>query len=388
MGKYNEIIHFIRQTFSQPEGFIPLHNPIFKGKEKKYAAQCIDSTFVSSVGEFVDRFEEGIASFTGAKKAVACVNGTNALYLALKLVGVEAGSEVITQPLTFIATANPISYCSAKPVFLDVDKDTLGLSPEALKTWLDNTTTIKNSGNKTATINKTTGRHISACIPMHTYGHPTKIDEIVTICNHYNIPVVEDAAESLGSFYKGQHTGTFGKIGLLSFNGNKIITTGGGGMLLFQDEDLGKRAKHLTTQAKVPHPWAFFHDEIGYNFRMPNINAALGLAQLEQLPEFMAAKRSLAESYNNFFSKFTPAITFIAEPENAKSNYWLNALILENREQRDEFLEITNKNGVMTRPAWELMNRLPMFNNVQCDYLTNSKSIADTLVNIPSSAIL
>jgi perosamine synthetase len=388
MEKYTEIIEFIRQTFNQSEGFIPLHNPIFNGNEKKYASQCIDSTFVSSVGEFVDLFEEKIASYTGSKKAVACVNGTNALYLALKLVGVENDSEVITQPLTFIATVNPICYCGAKPVFLDIDRDTLGLSPEALNTWLHNIASIKSAGNKAITINKTTGRHISACIPMHTYGHPARIDEIVTICNQYNIPVVEDAAESLGSYYKGQHTGTFGKIGILSFNGNKIITTGGGGMLLFQDEVLASRAKHLTIQAKVSHPWAFFHDETGYNFRMPNINAALGLAQLEQLPQLISAKRSLAESYSNFFARFTPTITFVPEPDNARSNYWLNALILENREQREEFLEITNRNGVMTRPAWELMNRLPMFINAQCDDLTNSKSIAETLVNIPSSAVL
>ena len=405
---YSEIVQFIRQIYHQPTGFIPLHAPVFNGNEKKYLEECIDSTFVSSVGKFVDLFEEKMAEYTGAKKAVVCVNGTNALHLALMMVGVERDTEVITQPLTFIATANAISYCGAHPVFLDVDLDTLGLSPTALKNWLaQNVDLVKTEDLPKppqpsklpkplyTPTNKNTKRPISACVPMHTFGHPARIDEIIAICNEYNIPVVEDAAESLGSFYKGQHTGTFGKIGVLSFNGNKILTTGGGGMLLFQDEELAKKAKHLTTQAKVPHTWEFVHDEIGYNYRMPNINAALGLAQLEQLPQFLESKRNIAQSYNNFFTTLNllnpskppqqTKITHITEPTNSTANYWLNCILLPNRQQRDEFLKYTNENDVMTRPVWELMNRLTMFNVAQCEDISNAEWIADRLVNIPSS---
>jgi perosamine synthetase len=399
MKEYKEIIAFIRELCHKPEGFIPLHAPVFNGNEKKYLEECINSTFVSSVGKFVDEFEIKMAEYTGAKKAVVCVNGTNALHLALMMVGVERDTEVITQPLTFIATANAISYCGAHPVFLDVDMDTLGLSPIALKTWLEDNTEQQTLNNKQQTLNKTTKRPISACVPMHTFGHPARIDEIVAICNEYNIPVVEDAAESLGSYYKGQHTGTFGKIGVLSFNGNKIITTGGGGMLLFQDKELAKKAKHLTTQAKVPHAWEFVHDEIGYNYRMPNINAALGLAQLEQLPQFLESKRNIAQAYNNFLTTLNHSkppqqsqpstnqqinastIQHILEPTNSSSNYWLNCILLPNRNKRDEFLKITNENGIMTRPVWELMNRLPMFNKAECGDLSNAEWIADRLVN-------
>lgn len=390
MDNFAQIVSFIRDTFKQPKGFIPLHAPRFIGNEKKYLYDCIDSTFVSSVGKYVDKFEEDIALYTGAKKAVVCVNGTNALHLALLLAGVERNDEVITQALTFIAAANAISYCGARPVFVDVDKETLGLSPDALKRFLETHTEQKDG----ECFNKVTKRKISACIPMHTFGHPCRIDEIITICKQYNIELIEDAAESLGSFYKSKHTGTFGNIGVLSFNGNKILTTGGGGMLLFNDIKLGNRAKHLTTQAKVHHPWEFIHDEIGYNYRMPNINAALGVAQLEQITGFLQVKRKLADSYSSFFSAsaFTSpdsyrGLSFFSEPENAISNYWLNAIILENRNQRDAFLKYTNENGVMTRPVWELMNRLPMFENLQCGDLSNSEWIADRLVNIPSSVI-
>jgi dTDP-4-amino-4,6-dideoxygalactose transaminase len=404
VGKYAEIVQFIRQTFNQPEGFIPLHAPVFNGNEKKYLAECIDSTFVSSVGQFVDRFEEDMAHFTGAKKAVVCVNGTNALHLALMLAGVKRDDEVITQPLTFIATANAISYCGANPVFIDVDRDTLGLSPDALQNWLEENVEMREIPNKDNhpneasnlspfggieedfwAYNKTTNRRISAVVPMHTFGHPCRIDEIAEICQQYNIELVEDAAESLGSYFKKQHTGTFGKIGVLSFNGNKIITAGGGGMLLFNDEKLAAKAKHLTTQAKVPHPWEFIHDEIGYNYRMPNINAALGVAQLEQIENYLAAKRKLAEAYKNFFAQ--SEVQFIPAPENARSNYWLNCILLPNRQERDAFLKHTNESGIMTRPVWELMNRLPMFKNAQCGDLSNAEWIADRLVNIPSSVI-
>ena len=368
---YKVIVDFIRQLYGSEE-VIPLHAPKFVGNEKKYIEDCIDSTFVSSVGKFVDRFEVEMALFTGAKKAVVCVNGTNALHMALMLAGVKQTNEVITQPLTFIATANAISYCGAHPVFVDVDKDTLGLSPNALKVFLSENAEIKEDG----CYNRISKRKIAAVVPMHTFGHPCRIDEIVDICRLYNIELVEDAAESLGSYYKGQHTGTFGKIGVVSFNGNKIITTGGGGMLLFNDDYLAANAKHLTTQAKVKHPWEFVHDEIGYNYRMPNINAALGLAQLEQIELFLKAKRLLAETYKDFFAD-KKGITFVIEPENSLSNYWLNAILMENRNERNNFLEYRNKQGVMTRPVWELMNRLPMFQNAQCGNLINAEWIAD-----------
>lgn len=379
--KFQKIIDFIRVLYARPEGAIYLHEPVFHGNEKKYLNECIDSTYVSSVGKFVDQFEEGIAEYTGAKRAVVCVNGTSALHMALMLTGVKSGDEVITQPLTFIATANSISYCGAYPVFLDVDRETLGLSPEALTEFLKTQTEVNSHG----CFNKSTKRKIGACIPMHTFGHPCKIDEIITICKEYKIDVVEDAAESIGSLYKEQHTGSFGKIGVLSFNGNKIITTGGGGMLLFRDEALAKKAKHLTTQAKVPHPWEFEHDEVGYNYRMPNINAALGLAQLEQLETFLQIKRKIANVYSQFFKEI--GVEFVNEPIHARSNYWLNSILCKNKEERDSFLKSSNENGVMTRPAWVLMNRLPMFKSEQCGNLTNAEWISDRLVNLPSSVI-
>jgi perosamine synthetase len=380
---FKEITNFIRHIYNQPVGPIPLHAPVFAGNEKKYVNDCIDSTFVSSVGKYVDLFEENIAGYTGANKAVTCVNGTNALFLALKLVGVERHHEVLTQPLTFIATANAIAYCGAIPVFLDVELDTLGLSPIALLNFLETQTYYDPKTGKQC--NKSTNRAISACLPMHTFGYPCRIDEIVEICNRFHIPVVEDAAESLGSFYKEKHTGTFGTIGVLSFNGNKIITTGGGGMLLFQDEKLAQRAKHLTTQAKISHPWEFVHDEIGYNYRMPNINAALGVAQLEQLDGFLASKKIIANQYIQFFKSHH--IDYVCEPNHASSNFWLNCILLENREQRDAFLKISNESGVMTRPAWQLMNKLLMFKEYQTDQLINANFLSNRIVNIPSSVI-
>jgi aminotransferase in exopolysaccharide biosynthesis len=382
--RFQEITKFIRELYNKPEGFIPLHAPVFRGNEKKYLEECIETTFVSSVGKFVDKFEDEIANYTGVKKAVSCVNGTNALHLALQLVGVERNTEVITQPLTFIATANAISYCGAEPVFLDVDMDTMGLSPQSLKSWLERNIKVNQTSNQP--INKSTNRPISACVPMHTFGHPCRIDEIVEICNEYSIPVVEDAAESIGSLYKGKHTGTFGKIGVISFNGNKVITTGGGGMLLFNDEEIAKRAKHLTTQAKVPHAWEFNHDAIGYNYRMPNINAALGLAQLKQLPKFLQSKRKIAEKYKQFFSS-PNQINFVPEPPNSQSNYWLNCILLNSKEERDSFLKYSNKNGVMTRPAWTLMNELPMFADCESYSMNNVKWLFERLVNLPSGVI-
>lgn len=378
---YNEFVKFVKDLYQTNE-FIPLHEPRFIGNEKEYVNECITSTFVSSVGKYVDIFEKKIEEYTGAKKAVACINGTNGLHIALQLVGVKQGDEVITQPLTFIATTNAINYCKAIPVFVDVEMNTLGLSPEALSLFLEENAKIINE----ECYNKKTNRRISACVPVHTFGHPCRIDEIIEICKKYNIKVVEDAAESVGSFYKGKHTGTFGDIGVFSFNGNKIITTGGGGMLMFNDKEKGEYAKHLTTQAKVPHPYEFVHDAVGYNYRMPNINAALGLAQLEEIDFFIENKRKIAENYRVFFKE--KGIEFFTEPENSKSNYWLNVILLKDRAERDTFLKFTNKNGIMTRPVWKLMNRLSMYQNNFCGNLKNAEFIEDRIVNIPSSPII
>lgn len=379
---YNQITDFIHQLFGTEET-VPLHAPLFIGNEKKYLEECIDTTFVSSVGKFVDRFEADMAAYTGARRAVVCVSGTNALHMAMMLVGVERDDEVLTQALTFIATCNAISYIGAHPVFIDVDMDTLGLSPKAVKDWLIKNAEVKNG----VCYNKHTGRRVKACVPMHTFGHPVKIDELVAVCEEWHLELVEDAAESIGSLYKGRHTGTFGKVGAISFNGNKTITTGGGGMLLFQDEELGKLAKHLTTQAKMPHRWAFVHDHIGYNYRMPNINAALGCAQLENIDRYVANKRETAAIYADFF-KDIPDITFFTEPENCRSNYWLNVVMLKDKAALQEFLEYTNDHGVMTRPVWELMNRLEMFKHCETDGLKNTQWLADRIVNIPSSVRL
>lgn len=379
---YQNVISFIKDLYGNQE-FTPLSVPKFIGNEKKYLNECIDTTFVSSVGKFVDRFENDMAEYTGAKKAVVCVSGTNALHMAMMLVGVERDDEVLTQALTFIATCNAISYTGAHPVFIDVDKSTMGLSPDALKDWLQKNSEIRNG----QCYNKSTGRRIKACVPMHTFGHPVRIEEIADICAEYRIELVEDAAESIGSKYKGIHTGLFGKVGALSFNGNKTITTGGGGMLLFMDEELGTLAKHLTTQAKVPHRWEFRHDHIGYNYRMPNINAALGCAQLEHLDEYIADKRGTAKAYEEFFNNVND-IEFFTEPADSFSNYWLNAVILKDRDAQQNFLQETNDNGVMTRPIWELMNHLPMFEKCQHDSLANTIWFADRVVNIPSSVRL
>lgn len=382
MADYKSTIDFIKSVYGNQE-FTPLSVPKFIGNEKKYLEECIDTTFVSSVGKFVDRFEEDMAKYTGAKKAVVCVSGTNALHMSLILVGVERDDEVLTQALTFIATCNALSYIGAHPVFIDVDRSTMGLSPDAMKEWLVNNSEIRNG----QCYNKNSGRRVKACIPMHTFGHSVRIEEIAAICNEYHIELVEDAAESIGSTYKGQHTGTFGKVGVLSFNGNKTITTGGGGMMLFQDEALATQAKHITTQAKVPHRWEFRHDHIGYNYRMPNINAALGCAQLENLDKYIESKRQVAAEYEEFFKNIDD-IEFFVDTPNTFSNYWLNALIMKDKEAQLDFLQQTNDKGVMTRPIWELMNRLPMFEKCENDGLINTIWFADRVVNIPSSVRL
>lgn len=378
---FEKTVVFIQEAYNTKE-FLPLHEPVFFGNEKKYLSECIDSTFVSSVGKFVDQFEQMVAEYTGAKYAIATVNGTAALHIALKLVGTDEDCEVITQPLTFIATCNAISYCNAKSVFVDVDRDTMGLSPASLKTFLAAETIQKGS----VCYNKTTGKKISAVVPMHTFGHPCKIDEIASICSEYNIALIEDAAESLGSYYKGQHTGTFGKLATFSFNGNKTITTGGGGMIITDDEALAKHAKHLTTTAKVPHSYEYIHDEIGYNYRLPNLNAALGCAQMETLDAILKSKRALAEQYIDFFS--TQDIAFAAELQDTQVNYWLNAVVLKDKEQREIFLRETNDNGVMTRPIWALMNKLEMFKESQHTDLSNSLWLEERVVNIPSGVRL
>jgi len=382
--KLKKIVDFIRQLYNTPEGIIPLHDPVFNGNEKKYLEECIDTTFVSSIGQFVNKLEDKIAKYTGSKEAVACVNGTSALHIALRIIGVTLGHEVITQPLTFISTANAISYCGAEPIFIDVDFDTLGLSPEKLEYWLKKNALLKKGQN--LPINKTTGKIISAVTPMHTFGHPCRIKEIIEICDNYNLPVVEDAAESLGSYFMQKHTGTFGSIGVLSFNGNKIITTGGGGMIITNNNLLSKIAKHTTTQAKVPHKWEYTHDMIGYNYRMPNVNAALGLAQFENLDTFISKKRKLSAEYKNFFDEI--GIDFFTEPKHAYSNYWLNTIILKNKTERNKFLEYTNSNGVMTRPAWHLINKLKMYKYCQAINIDNAEWLAERIVNIPSSIIL
>ena len=442
-GNFQFILNFIRSLYPNRDT-LPLHEPFFGGNEKKYVLDCIESTFVSSVGKYVDRFEEMIRDFTGAKYAVATVNGTSALHIALKLAGVQEGDLVITQPLTFIATCNAIAYCGAEPIFVDIDPKTLGMSPVSLELWLSANTIIQDDAcylkevqestnlhelsqvqestnlhelsqvhestnlHKLSQVQESTNLHelsqikelsnsnsskfvkirglkkIAACVPMHTFGHPCKIDQIIEICNRYHIPVVEDAAESIGSYYKGKHTGTFGKLGILSFNGNKTITTGGGGMILTNDDQLGPLAKHITTTAKKAHPWKFEHDMIGYNYRLPNINAALGCAQMEMLPELLKNKRETARNYQNFFNN-SRDVTFIQEPSDSIANYWLNTILLKNEEERDSFLERANTQKVMCRPAWILMNKLKMFSQCLKAEIPISEIIESKLVNIPSS---
>lgn len=377
----DRLIRFVRDYFQTNE-FIPLHAPVFPGREKEYVADTIESTFVSSVGAYVDRFEQDVASYTGSPRAVATVNGTAALHIALKLAGVEAGDQVITQPLTFVATCNAIAYCNAEPVFIDVDRDTLGLSARALEAWLEEHARLDSEGVcRTRTDNKV----VRACVPMHTFGHPADLDGLVSVTNRWSIVLVEDAAESLGSYYKGKHTGTFGTLGSLSFNGNKIMTTGGGGMIL-AGEVLATRAKHLTTTAKKPHPFEYIHDELGYNYRLPNLNAALGCAQLEQLESFIGAKRALAAAYDRFFTGTD--LEFVKEPAGCRSNYWLNAVICEDKAQRDELLESTNQQGVMARPVWALMNHLSMYQGCRKGELRNAEWLEERVVNLPSSVSL
>jgi aminotransferase in exopolysaccharide biosynthesis len=372
-----EFIGKARQIYG--DGFIPLHRPVFQGNEKKYLAECIDSNFVSSVGQRVVDFENQVAEFTGASYAVAVVNGTAALQVALRVAGVIPGEEVITQDLTFVATANAICHLNASPVFLDVDEDTMGLSPSSVLTYLENNAEVTGRGS----INKFTGKRISACVPMHTFGNPARIETLKSICEEWKIALVEDAAESLGSYIRNKHTGTFGELGVLSFNGNKVITTGGGGMIITSNKNLSDHAKHLTTTAKKPHDYEFLHDEVAYNFRMPNLNAALGCAQMETLKAQLKIKKQLANEWARFFDAHD--VQFIRPLEGCTSNNWLNAIRFKNRSLRDNFLTKTNAAGVMTRPIWELMSRLEIFKEFYRGDNENARNLADTIVNISSS---
>jgi perosamine synthetase len=378
-----EILNTLKSVIGQSEDFVPLHEPTFSGKEWDYVKECLDTGWVSSVGSYVDRFELMLAEYTGVKRAVAVVNGTAALHVCLVLAGVESGDEVLLPTLTFVATPNAISYCGAIPHFVDSEEATLGLDPHKLADYLENVAEVRND----ECFNSITGRRIKAVVPMHTYGHPVDLDLLLEVCERYKLVLIEDAAESLGSYYKGKHTGQWGKLSALSFNGNKVITTGGGGAILTNDEELGALAKHLTTTAKVPHKWEFKHDMVGYNYRLPNINAALGCAQLEQLPGFLTQKRVLAQSYRQAFDN-VDGLRFFTEPENAQSNYWLNTLLLDESAsaKRDELLELTNGSGIMTRPTWRLMHKLPMFKDCPRMDLAVAENLEKRLINIPSSS--
>ena len=381
MKELTSFIKLVRNIYSQEEGYLPLHIPTFNGKEKEYVMDTLQTTMVSSVGAYVDRFEESMAKVTNVPKSVAVVNGTSGLQVALNLVGVQPGEEVITQSLTFVATANAIHHNHAQPIFIDVDKDTMGMSPEALRAFL----LSKCEKRKEGLFNRYTGKRIAACLPMHTFGFLCRIEEIVSICNEFEIPVVEDAAEALGSSYKGQSAGTFGTIGVFSFNGNKIITSGGGGALVSKDQKLMERAKYITNTAKKPHRWEYYHDEFAYNFRMPNLNAALACAQLEQLDVLLRDKGDLYSEYQRgletlgFKIKTVPSTT-------EKWNCWLIALEMDSKEERDVFLKKTNESGIMTRPIWQLMHRLPMYKNCQVENQENAEYLENRIVNIPSSA--
>lgn len=379
------IIDVLKKCLPAEKASVGLHEPCFEGNEWKYVKECLDTGWVSSVGKYVDQFEEKLAEYTGAKRAIAVVNGTAALHISLMLAGVEANDEVLVPDLTFIATANAITYCGAVPHFVDVEERTMGLDPYKLADYLLEIAELRSSG----CFNRHTGRRIKAVVPMHTFGHPVDLDALVEVCQKFHLELIEDAAESLGSFYKGRHTGNWGNLSTLSFNGNKTITTGGGGAILTNDEELGKMAKYITTTAKVPHKWNFYHDQIGFNYRMPNINAALGCAQLEQLPEFLVRKRTLAKRYIDAFSS-VGGLRVFEEPTFAQSNYWLNVLMLEDgyKEYRDDILTVTNNSGIMTRPVWILMHKLPMFSTCPKMDVRVAEDLEARIINIPSSVFL
>lgn len=375
------IVNFIKSLYPH-EKPVPLHAPRFLGREKEYLCECIDSTFVSYVGKFVTDFEEHIKRLTGVKNAVAMVNGTAALHMSLLAAGVKPGEIVVTQALTFAATAAGIRHAGAEPAFVDVDRETLGMSPDSLMYYLTALCIKKADG----LYHKESSRRVSAVMPMHTFGHPVRIEEIVAICKEFGLVLIEDAAESLGSSYNGKHTGSFGQAAILSFNGNKSVTTGGGGMLITNSDALAERARYISTTAKRKHRWDFYHDKVGYNLRMPNVNAAIGCAQMEYFPKIIANKRATADAYKKFFDN--QGIKFFIEPVNSFSNYWLNVILLPNRVARDEFLAYSNDNGVQTRPIWTLMSKLPPYEACSKTDLANSEWLEDRVVNIPSSVRL
>lgn len=379
------IVEILQELKPRDKEFIALHEPSFQGNEWKYVKDCLDTGWVSSVGKYVEQFECMLQEYTGAKRAIAVMNGTAALHISLLLVGVQANDEVLIPSLTFIATANAVAYCGAIPHFVDSHEETLGLDPEKLASYLQDIAVVRPEG----CFNKHTGRRLKAVVPMHTFGHPVDLDSLLGVCERYQLELVEDAAESLGSYYKGKHTGNWGRVSALSFNGNKIVTTGGGGAILTNDEALGKFAKHLTTTAKIPHKWAFVHDQIGYNYRMPNINAALGCAQVELLPTFIEQKRALANKYQQVFRN-VEGVTFVTEPANTQSNYWLHTLLLDNDAVtvRNDILALSNEQGIMTRPAWSLLHKLPMFSNAPKMDLSVAENLEQRIINIPSSPFL
>ena len=379
------LLQGLQEVLGVPDRLIALHEPEFTGNESVLVQDCLNSTFVSSVGKYVDQFEAMLADYTGTKHAVAVVNGTAALHIALKLAGVQSQDEVLLPTLSFVATANAVAHCSAVPHFVDSSLDTMGIDPIALAEYLSTTAEPISDGLR----NRHTGRRIAAIVPMHTYGHPVDMATLMEVANRYKLPVVEDAAESLGSTYQGRHTGTFGKLGTLSFNGNKIITTGGGGAILTNDAELARHAKYLTTTAKRPHRWEFFHDEIAWNYRLPNLNAALGCAQMERMPDFLVRKRELANRYQTAFSLLS-GIRFVAEPVQSRSNYWLNTMQLEVPEMnmRDQMLAAANTAGYQCRPTWTLLHKLPMFANCPHAPLPVAERLEASLINLPSSAKL
>lgn len=381
-----QIVDAFKQVLPEDKAFIPLHEPAFKGREWDYVKECLDTGWVSSVGQYVDRFERDLAQYTGSPYAIAVVNGTAALHISLLIAGVQAEDEVIIPSLTFVATANAVSYIGAIPHFVDVAKETMGIDPFKLEDYLKDIVRVQGDGQA---YNRITGRRIAAVVPMHTFGHSVELDYLAAVCERYSLTIVEDAAESLGSFYKGRHTGTYGKLAALSFNGNKIITTGGGGAILTADETIARRVKHITTTAKRPHRWAFYHDQIGYNYRLPNINAALGCAQLEQLPDILHKKRELALRYEAVFSQ-VEGVTWFKEREDCSSNYWLNALLLEKPDEqlRDSILDFTNDNGFMTRPIWTPMHRMSIYDHCPRMELSVTEELEFRVINVPSGSDL
>lgn len=379
------VLSALREVLPRQRSPIGLHEPEFAGNEWRYVRECLDSGWVSSAGEYVDRFEERIAEYTGVKRAVAVVNGTAALHVCLLLAGVVPGDEVVVPALTFVATANAVSYLGAVPHFADSEEMTLGLDPTKLKDHLQDIAEVREDG----CYNRLTGRRLRTVIAMHTFGHPVDLNRLTRVCGQFGMTLIEDAAESLGSFYEERHTGNWGMVSALSFNGNKTITTGGGGAVLTNDLDLANTAKHITTTAKIPHEWEYRHDRVGFNYRLPNINAALGCAQLERLPSMLERKRRLADRYERAFAP-VEGVKFFVEPEFARSNYWLNALLLDPScaAERDRVLRLTNDHGIMTRPAWALLPTLPMYRESPKMDLSVAADLEKRLINIPSSAAL